>query len=150
MSPKWMSFKFISLITHRIDSFFGFGFITIIDKIDVRVRKIFSKLQTFMYTRSVREQKLLHSSTSSVHFWPIVAYIYHDARVTEISHLPFNRIVNKRFKLLGHHDRYRQKKVDYQSKVIEQMSDLDQFFRLIFLWTCYMSDHFELSERYFQ
>ena len=32
----------------------------------------------------------------------------HDARVTQISHSPFKKIGNKRFKLLEHHDRYDQ------------------------------------------
>ena len=38
-----------------------------------------------------------------IHDW----HIHHDARVTLISHLFFKRIENKRFKLLGHHDRYK-------------------------------------------
>ena len=33
-------------------------------------------------------------------------YIHHDARVTSKSYLPFKRIRNRMFKLLGHHDRY--------------------------------------------
>jgi hypothetical protein len=36
-----------------------------------------------------------------------ISIMNHDARVTQISDSPFKRIVNKRFKLLEHHDRYK-------------------------------------------
>jgi hypothetical protein len=64
---------------------------------------------SFISRYLLRRNEYAHCHRSSIfkkHERSFVQYIHHDARVTKISRLPFKKIGKKRFKLLGHHDRY--------------------------------------------